>query len=196
MATETLTFDPGEWKLFFEHLGKGFKAHNLLRAAFATAGFKDVIQHYADEMGPTGKWEPRKASTNARYDRINEMGKERAKILKDSGKGTLAQKLATAYARGHVVRSRTVGGVARSSYRSSNKLLVLTGQMRGSLLPGNVRNLGPDSIKFYSNDPKSGAHDEGDDSKNLPARPFMWISSIGQERMAQIVLDQWLAGKA
>lgn len=196
MANNSVRFDSREWDKFFAALGRGYKPHVLLRAAFAVVGFKDVIQHYKDEMGPDGKWEPRKASTNKRYDQISgALRNGNRKITRQQATKKFGG-VGEAYARGFVPYTATVAGVARSAYRSTNKLLVLTGQMRQSLLPGNLRDLDANSVLFYSNDNKSGAHDEGDKSRNLPARSFMWISSKGQEMMAKVILDRWLAGTA
>ena len=58
----------GEWHLFLGGLQAKVKDPSaLLKAAFMTAGFKDIIEHFADEKGPSGKWKPRSAATQAQY---------------------------------------------------------------------------------------------------------------------------------
>lgn len=81
------------------------------------------------------------------------------------------------------------------SYSSSNKLLQLTGRLRGSFLPGSsyIKQMNRLSVKLYS-DPTveyARVHDEG--SNNIPQREFMWLSDNAKEMILTMLLDQ-LAG--
>lgn len=193
------TLQASEWDQFFLYLRKNVMVPaRLLKVAFATAGFRDVVGHFKNAEGPDGAWEPRSDKTNLRYEQIrlaqSRGNKARGLLsLKKAGRmgGASAE---SQYAGGYKTFKPTVGGVPRSAFRASNALLVLTGHLRQSLLPSNVRQLSPTSIMFFSNDPKSGAHDEGDPSRNLPARTFMWLSSRAQERMTEIIIDQLARG--
>lgn len=62
------TINAGEWVGFLSAIQAKVKDPSaLLKAAFMTAGFKDIIQHFEDERGPAGKWRPRSAATQAQY---------------------------------------------------------------------------------------------------------------------------------
>lgn len=77
---------------------------------------------------------------------------------------------------------------------AGNKLLQATGNLRQSVLPTNVENVGRDAILVYANAPYGRVHDEGSPGRGLPQREFMWISGPGMEKMAMIVLEL-LAGE-
>lgn len=58
----------GEWLGFLSAIQSKVKDPSaLLKTAFMTAGFKDIIQHFNDEKGPMGKWKSRSAETQAQY---------------------------------------------------------------------------------------------------------------------------------
>src|SRR3990167_2766541 len=62
------TIQAGQWIGFLSAIHAKVKDPSaLLKAAFMTAGFKDIIQHFEDERGPSGKWKPRSAATQAQY---------------------------------------------------------------------------------------------------------------------------------
>lgn len=125
----------------------------LLRVAFNTDGFRDVIDHFKQEEGQTGKWRRRARSTQEFYAAMNKRG--------------------------------------RTVFNPSNKLLQLTGKLRQSLLPTNVRSKGSNSIVFFSTDKKSGVHDRGSSKKNIPKRQFMWMSKKGMGKMIKTILKIW-----
>lgn len=74
--------------------------------------------------------------------------------------------------------------------RGSGKILQLTGRLRGSLFPDKGRskpnNLG---VLLYTNVVYAAAHQYGTDK--LPARPFMWLSNKGMERLVSVT-EKWL----
>lgn len=148
-----------QWERYFAALKSKIRdGAALLTAAFNTAGYKDVINHFKNQEGPDGNWLPREDSTQFRY------------FMVQNG------------------RWAPPPGIPRSAVRPSNKLLQMTGALRQSLVPGNIKRLSPMSIMFFSTDDKSGAHDRGSKDGNLPARPFMWLSGEAQERMSDIIL--------
>lgn len=164
MSQATITIESSGWTAFLQALSSNYKPTKLLRAAFNTVGFANVIKHFSDEEGPTGSWNPRAQSTNNFYDAVS------------SG------------------RRKPPKGIPKGAFSSGNKLLQMTGKMRQSLLPSNVTDLSKDSIMFFTNHPYSRAHDEGNTKTNLPARSFMWLSDQAQETMAEVVLDKWTEG--
>lgn len=62
------TLNAGEWTSFLSSVQSKVKDPSaLLKAAFMTAGFQDIIQHFRDEKGPDGKWRPRSPITQMQY---------------------------------------------------------------------------------------------------------------------------------
>jgi phage gpG-like protein len=62
------TIEAGQWTSFLNGVSKNIKDPiGLLKAAFMTAGFADIINHFKNESGPTGRWKPRSATTQAQY---------------------------------------------------------------------------------------------------------------------------------
>lgn len=62
----------GEWHLFLGGLQAKVKDPSaLLKAAFMTAGFQDLQQHFRDESGPKGKWADRSFFTELAYAKKN-----------------------------------------------------------------------------------------------------------------------------
>lgn len=156
-------FDAGQWSTFFALLQK--KVSNpseLLRAAFATRGFRAIIEKFRDERGPDGPWPRRSPNTDKAYEDIR------------------------------AGRRAPPPGFPRGAFRASNKLLQLTGTLRKSLLPGSLSKqteiLDRNKVLVFSPVPYSGHHDEGDPSRNLPARTFMWLSDSEQEDMSRVIL--------
>lgn len=78
------------------------------------------------------------------------------------------------------------------TYRSSNKILQLTGRLRQSILPqeGRSQIVGIDMVRMYAGTAYSRTHDEGDPSRNMPKREFMWLSDKAQQVMAEMIRDQ------
>lgn len=157
--TTGMKFESKQWDTYTKKL-ENFGDSNvkrepiyLLRLGFSTAGFKDIIRHFRDEKGPTGKWPPRAKSTQEFY----------ASMSKTNAK-----------------------------YNPSNKLLQMTGQLRNSLLPTNLKRKNREQLVFFSTDKKSGVHDRG--YKHIPKRSFMWVSKKAKELMSKIILKSW-AGK-
>jgi len=143
------SLEAGEWTSFLNGVrGKVQNPIALLKAAFMTAGFADIIKHFADEQGPFGKWKPRSAYTQAQY----------------------------------AIRQKT-----DSRYNPSNKILQLTGNLRQSILPTNIKKAGTHSVEIFANSEYGGKHDRGEDG--MPKREFMWFSDSAKERMAQVIAN-------
>ena len=191
--TGGVVFDASEWEVLFGQLRKGLnKPSELLRAAFFTRGIRAIVEHFRDEKGPNGSWDKRSPKTDARYDEINKSGQDRRDILRRSKGKKLSDKIAYAYSRGDIVESATYNGIPRGSYKSSNKLLVLTGMLRKSLSLGSLKKQTEiqdrEKIMVFSPVWYSGHHDEGDPSRRLPARPFMWLSDAEKDDINKIIL--------
>lgn len=163
MAGEVeITFDDSAWRGFINEVSaKAKKADRLLEAAFMTHGFKDIIDHFEKEEGPQGKWPKRSPVTQDIYAAIQ------AGLRKPPA------------------------GSPRAAYDPGNKVLQLTGLLRKSLLGNrsNIKSMGTNAIKIFSPVKYSGQHDEGDATKNLPQRQFMWLSERAKDRMAVTILD-------
>lgn len=150
-----------QWKSYIATLaGKVNNPNPILRAAFSTFGFKDVIGHFGEERGSNGPWKRRSVATQFAYAAIN------------SG------------------LRKPPSGYPRAAFNPTNKLLQLTGNLRKSLLVSNVREKGRGSIEFFANAIYSGTHDRGDSKKNIPQREFMWLSGTATERMANFIADE------
>lgn len=74
--------------------------------------------------------------------------------------------------------------IERAGYR---KILQVTGNLRGSIMPGNMVRASKDSVRVFANAPYSGYLDEG--TPVMRGRPFMWASSIAQDKMIDLVLE-------
>lgn len=166
MADEIIAdIDLTEWRAFLRKISSSGKGvTKILRAVFGTFGFKDINDHFRNEEGPEGQWSKRKASTQQMYSDIA------------SG------------------RRKPPKGMAMGTFSPSNKLLQLTGNLRQSILPTNVKNVTSDSIMVFSNSPYGASHQDGDRSRGLVARPFMWLADSTLNKMAQTSLDLWLQG--
>lgn len=71
MAATIVKLDARPWLNFIDRLHILLKnPQPILRAAFATVGFRDIIKHFQEEKGSEGKWKKRSASTQAAYKRL------------------------------------------------------------------------------------------------------------------------------
>ena len=168
MASEA-TLNIREWKKFDNKLLKKLKrGDKLLRTAFFVVGFGDLIDHFKKQAGPTSKWKKRKASTQKAYRNIG------------SGKWKAPK------------------GAQRRSFSTSNKLLQLSGDLRKSILPKQLkrktRRIGKNAIALISDLKYSRDHDEGSKKKKIPQRNYMWLSGKAQKSIVLNVLDLALRG--
>lgn len=76
------------------------------------------------------------------------------------------------------------------SHRSSNKLLQLTGRLRGSLLPnaGQVRRKDKLSVEMVTNVEYAHRHDAG--TFGMPKREFLWLSDKAKGLMLDLIMDK------
>jgi len=147
--------DLSEWSSYLKSVDSNLsKVTQHLKAAANTIGFRDIVGHFDDEMGPDGGWEPRSQKTNEAYDKR--------------------------------------GG----AYRSSNKLLQLTGNLRKSIVPGSGKSkiIGQGSVEMFAGTIYSKTHDEGDSTRNIPKREFMWISPKSQQDIANYLIEKISGG--
>lgn len=138
---------------------KGRNIAGILKAVFGTIGFRNLIEHFNKEEGPDGKWKARSPGTQLQY------------ALIEAGK------------------RKPPRGTPAAAYNPSNKILQLTGALRGSILPSNVENITQSSILIFSNSKYGGKHDRGEDK--MPKRTFMWFSQETLDRMAAASVQMW-----
>ncbi len=154
--TAKFIFKDERFKRFMRDLKSNMnKVNPILRGLYGTIGIADIFKHFEQESGPSGKWKPRSRATQARYRRIQQ-GKE-----------------------------KPPAGVARAAFNPENKILQMTGKLKGSILPTNTRPIGRNTILVWAHDPKAGKHDRGEDGELgiLPKRKFMWLSNDAKRRM-------------
>ena len=87
--------------------------------------------------------------------------------------------------------AKTQAAYARNpsaTYNPSNKLLQLTGNLRGSILPSGIKKISSSAIQVFANASYSGTHDRGSKKKNIPKREFMWLCNRAKENMAKMIL--------
>ena len=159
MAEPTVVLDLGEWQKFLTGvLGKMRDATATLLTLSKIHGFADIIQHFRDESGPDGRWPKRAPSTQERYRRIMT--------------GEL----------------RPPPGAHRASFNPSNKLLQLTGALRQSITPtrGQGRKRGKNTVELFTEIQYAGVHQYG--HRNIPARPFMWLSDPAKGKIVNDLL--------
>lgn len=134
----------------------------LLRAAFFTRGLRAIIEKFRDERGPNGLWDRRSPYTQKMYAEIQSGDRE------------------------------PPYGFKKGSFRTDNKVLQLTGALRNSILPASLKKqtdkIDRETLLVFSPVGYSGHHDEGDPSRNLPARTFMWLSDAEKDDMSRIIL--------
>ncbi|MCK5358328.1 MAG: hypothetical protein KAJ48_08025 [Elusimicrobiales bacterium] len=172
MAKAITKFDNREWRQFTRKILSNLSNKaNLLKLAFMTHGFKDIDEHFEKQQGPKGKWRKRKPATQKRYSKINSGAWKTPKFA------------------------------SRASFNPSNKLLQMTGKLRGSILPTNIRSTGRDSIIIFSNSDYSKIHDEGGTFKafgkytaKMPKRKFMYSSKNAIRCMQGTIMRTVLSG--
>lgn len=158
--------DLTEWRnLLKKILVNGTRAADILKAVFNIFGFEDIQDHFKKQEGNDGAWEKRSPGTQELYAMIA------------SG------------------RRSPPKGNARAAYNPSNPVLHLSGKLRQSFLPTNVKRLTQNSILIFSNSKYSGIHDQGDSSRNLPRRSFMWLSEGALDKMGQTTVQMWIGDK-
>lgn len=83
---EQIVLQDEEWKRFFNRLeNKARDFSKILLAAVNIFGFKDIIDHFDKESGPSGAWPPRKAITDRAYDIMGGKYSSGNKLLQLSG---------------------------------------------------------------------------------------------------------------
>ena len=161
MSEIVAEIDLSKWNSLLHSLEKnGKNAVGILKAVFNTFGFKEINDHFREERGPDGKWKKRSAITQ--------------KIYADISSG----------------KRKPPRGYSRAAFNPSNKILQLTGTLRGSMLPQNVRRLTSNSIMIFTPVKYSGKHDRGEDK--MPKRTFMWMGDPALRDMAEAAASMWV----
>ena len=187
---ETLRFDFKEWdRPILSVLAGLSRKTDLLTKVFNVIGIRNLVKHFTDEMGPDGKWQNRSPKTDRQYFQIFHRGRLNADLKKKF------KNLGTAYASGQRVYRSDVGGIPRSAFRVTNKILQLTGNLRKTMLKPTVEQIDNSTIRVSSTSPYGAAHDEGDSKKNLPKREFMWVDDKAKEAMVDAIADTLFKGK-
>jgi phage gpG-like protein len=80
--------------------------------------------------------------------------------------------------------------------KGGNKILIDSGRLRGSLAGGGSQKYKTNTygILLSTKVKYAAAHQYGYKKKNIPARPFMWLSKTGMKRLI-MVTERWLAEK-
>lgn len=167
MSRVTITSETSGWEDLIKELFKNVgRAQKLLAVAAQAFAFQDIIQHFSDESGPDGPWQPRSEKTQFRYAMI-QAGNWKAPF-----------------------------GMAAGSFSPTNKLLQLTGNMRKMLVPTNIEEVGDDAIRIFDNAIYSARHNYGDPSSGTPQREFMWLSDTANQKMADAISQMIVEGES
>lgn len=88
-------FQTAKWEQFLNKATiKPADANGILKVVFATFGFKDIMSHFRDEMGPQGKWQRLKKQRRRQGKKkmadkpLQDTGRLRGSILPTSTKST------------------------------------------------------------------------------------------------------------
>lgn len=73
------------------------------------------------------------------------------------------------------------------------KKLVLSGNLRQSFLPSNIRDGGELAVAYFNPVEYGGKHDRGE---GVPERKFMWLSDNAKNLMDQALVDRIVRGDA
>ena len=164
--------DDRKWKRFLVSVEKEIKNPvPILKTAYATIGFRDIVTHFGQQKGPEGRWQKRSEATQKNYAEIQD--------------GT----------------RKPPRGMRRGSFRPTNKLLQLTGNLRKNFLTTNVKRRNNKSVTIFNNAPYSGIHDRGGRFKawgkknvTMPKRQFMYFSGKAMNAISRFFLDQITKG--
>jgi phage gpG-like protein len=102
----TVVLDDREWQQFFRSVGgKLADPRPILRVAFATRGFSDIIRHFEKESGPDGVWVKSKRAERDGGKTLQDTGNLRRNFLptnlEDVGKQAIRFFNPTPYAAAH-----------------------------------------------------------------------------------------------
>lgn len=167
-------FDYQKLSKYIEKAHQDIKTRARLGQVLSIPVYKDIMDHFSKEMGPTGKWEKWSISYAS----------------------AINGRIAFRYINGRIVPigPHTMEEWGIKPPRRPGKILQATGRLRQSFSPGNWRNL-QDGYLYYNNAtlrsgfPYAKAHDEGADK--LPKRSFMWLSKKGMESIKTVALG-WM----
>jgi len=152
-----------------KRLGKILDRVDDLRPIFLVIGAdiqQIVFKHFADEMGPTGKWLQFAAiRRNQITKKITRGGKEITVYAQKRGSG--------------------------QPVTNASKLLRDTGHLRNSIQI--LRNLAKElavgtTVKY------AGTHQFGNPKKNIPARPYIWLADEDVDSIVKAMSDWIMKG--
>jgi len=191
MAREvTLEFKDKDLRKFLNDIIKNEKSvrgrSKEFIAALSAPVFGDIVSHFEKEMGPKGSWTPWSLS-------YMEVITGRAAFRTFGGR---------------VVRieanpnSSGFAGTIKPLKPKPGAILQWKGKLRQSITPkqhgGRAKSprRGSKGILFFSTIKYSRRHDQGDPGgRPMPARPFMWLSQKGVEKVSRVSLGFLLGGK-
>lgn len=179
MANAEFIFESKRWQTLLKSIEKKWddiKNRRTFGAIISTVVYKNIIEHFEEEMGPDGKWTPWSASYIA----------------------AIQGRVAFRYFKGRIIplgpHQMEEYGIKPARRGKMGKILQDTGRLRQSISPSKWRP-NPEGIVFYNNaKTKSGfpyaqAHDDG--GPNLPQRKFMYLSKKGMVKLITVV-NTWL----
>lgn len=84
MASKDIELVVDNWEIFFAKLkGNTQKFTKFLQVAASTEGFRDIINHFKEESGPSGGWKELKKPRSGKILQLT--GRLRGSILPDTG---------------------------------------------------------------------------------------------------------------
>lgn len=156
----TLKLDDTAWTTFLDKTKNALAISNtIFKKAILMVWPGEIASHFDQEMGYEGAWAAWKTSTRS------------ARIM-------------------HEIRTASAEGVARAraaGVRRGGKLLQVTGRLRTETTQEPILTEVESGMKIESPTHYSGFLDEG--TKNMVARPFMWLGDDAQENLAKIFGD-------
>lgn len=171
MAETFVKFDSKQIRDFLIKMKRKIRVPaDLLRPIANIYAFKDIVDHFNKQRGDKGKWKKRSDFTQQYYQAI--------KI------GAIAPPT----------------GESRAQYNPANKILQMSGVLRGGFVGGTAKKRSRDSVIIRSTVGYSGKHDKGGftdgifGKRRLPARPFMYLSNNARKLMLKAILDSLLKG--
>lgn len=157
----SLKVDDSGWRAFFDEITSALKnSDTIFKKALLIVWPRDAAQHFDREEGWNGPWAPWKEAT--RRQRIS-----------------------------HEIRTATATGRRQAKSegtRAGGKLLQMSGRLRTQTVLDPEMRYVPGGIEVLSPTPYSGFLDEG--TKNMEARPFMWLGDDAMDSLSKIFLEE------
>lgn len=157
MADFTVTIEDASLTKMLKSISDNKNWVKILKSLATTIGLSDIKEHFRKETGPRGSWPARSDFTQQLYQGIQD--------------GSVSDKQL----------QKIYPGSERGWFKPSNKLLVLSSNLRQNFLPSNFR-MDSSSVTLFNSAKYSGKHDRGE---GVPERKFMWLSSKAMEAISK-----------